>query len=69
MTITVKTYKVMLLPNKKQQTRLFQYADASRFAYNWAIAKETENHRNGNKFLSDSTLRKEFTVLKHTDFK
>ena len=35
-----KTYKVMLLPNKKQQTKLFSYADAARFAYNWALEKE-----------------------------
>ncbi len=36
----IKTYKVMLIPNKKQQTKLFHYADAARFAYNWALEKE-----------------------------
>ena len=35
----VKAIKVMLIPNNVQQTKLFQYAGASRFAYNWALAK------------------------------
>lgn len=59
----------MFLPNKKQQTKLFQYANASRFAYNWAIAREIENYNSGNKFLSDAKLRKEFTQLKHMEFR
>ena len=57
----------MLLPNNKQQTKLFQYANAARFAYNWALAKEQENYKNGGKFISDCDLRKEFTQLKKTD--
>ena len=36
----VKAIKVMLIPNNVQKTKLFQYAGASRFAYNWALAKE-----------------------------
>ena len=39
----VKAIKVMLIPNNVQKTKLFQYAGASRFAYNWAFAKEIEN--------------------------
>lgn len=57
----------MLIPNNKQTTKLFQYAGTARFAYNWALAKEQENHKNGGKFISDNDLRKEFTILKHTD--
>jgi transposase, IS605 orfB family len=53
-----------LSPNNKQLTKLFQYAGCSRFAYNWAVAREQENHKQGNKFLSDCDLRKEFTQLK-----
>ena len=63
----VKTVRVMLLPNNKQKTKLFQYANAARFAYNWAIARERENYKNGGKFISDVDLRKEFTQLKKTD--
>ena len=60
----IKSIKVRLKPNNKQLTKLFQYAGCARFAYNWAIAREQENHKQGNKFLTDSKLRKEFTQLK-----
>ena len=60
----IETIKVQLRPNNKQLTKLFQYAGCSRFAYNWAIAREQENHKLGNKFLQDGELRKEFTQLK-----
>lgn len=54
----------MLHPNNKQRTKLFRYAGCSRFAYNWTIALQQENYKQGNKFLSDNNLRKEFTQLK-----
>lgn len=57
----------MLLPNNKQKTKLFQYANTARFAYNWALGREQDNYKNGGKFISDSDLRKEFTQLKKTD--
>ena len=60
----IKSIKVRLNPNNKQLTKLFQYAGCARFAYNWAISREEENHKQGNKFLSDMDLRKEFTQLK-----
>ena len=60
----IKSIKVRLHPNNKQLTKLFQYANCARFAYNWAINRERENHNHGNKFLSDNDLRKEFTQLK-----
>ena len=63
----VKSIKVMLIPNNKQKSKLFKYANTSRFAYNWAIAREQENYKDGNKFISDCDLRKEFTQLKKTD--
>lgn len=60
----IKSIKVRLNLNNKQRTKLFQYAGCARFAYNWAIAREQDNYNQGNKFLSDSELRKEFTQLK-----
>ena len=62
----LKTIRVMLIPNNKQKTKLLQYAYTARFAYNWALAREQENYKNGGKFLSDTDLRKEFTKMKHT---
>ncbi len=57
----------MLIPNNVQKTKMFQYAGASRFAYNWALAREKENYEKGGKFISDSELRKEFTRLRNSD--
>jgi len=48
----IKTYKVMLLPNNKQKTKLFECAGVARWAYNWALATQQENYKNGGKFLT-----------------
>ena len=63
----VKAIKVMLIPNNVQKTKMFQYAGASRFAYNWALAREKENYEKGGRFIPDAELRKEFTKLRHSD--
>ena len=60
----IKSIKVRLNPNNKQLTKLFQYAGCARFAYNWTIARQQENYKQGNKFLYDNELLKEFTQLK-----
>ncbi|MGN0252072.1 MAG: RNA-guided endonuclease InsQ/TnpB family protein [Oliverpabstia sp.] len=67
MKTVIKTIRVMLLPNNKQKTKLFQYANTARFAYNWALGREQENYKNGGKFISDGDLRIEFTQLKKTN--
>ena len=63
----IKTIQVMLIPNNKQKTKLFQYANTARFAYNWTLGRERDNYKNGGKFISDGDLRKEFTQLKKTN--
>ena len=63
----IKTIKVMLIPNNKQKTKLFQYANTARFAYNWALGREQENYKNGGRFITDGELRKELTQLKKTE--
>ena len=60
----IKTFKIMLIPNNKQKTKLFQSAGVARFAYNWTLNTEQENYKNGGSFLSDNDLRKQFTKLK-----
>ncbi|MBB5324222.1 putative transposase [Anoxybacillus tepidamans] len=62
----IKTYKVMLLPNNKQKTKLFQCAGVARWAYNFALAQEQENDKQGGKFLGDDHIRKRLTQLKKT---
>lgn len=59
--------KVRLYPTKEQEQKMWQSVGTARFIYNWALAKEEENHKNGGKFISDGVLRKELTQLKKTD--
>ena len=65
----IKSARIKLLPNNKQQTKLFQFAGCSRFAYNWALDKQMKNFYEGRKLQSDYDLRKEFTVLRNSDEK
>lgn len=60
----MKGFRVMLVPNKKQETRLFQYAGAARFAYNWALEKQMDSFQEGKGFIQERDLRKELTILK-----
>ena len=62
----IKSFKVMLVPNKRQRTRLFQFAGTARFAYNWALRREIDAYEAGEKFISHYDLRKEFTVLRNS---
>ena len=62
----IRSIRIRLLPNNKQRTKLFQFAGASRFAYNWALDKQMENFREGRKLQSDYDLRKEFTALRNS---
>ena len=62
----LKSFKVMLVPNNRQRTRLFQFAGTARFAYNWALHKEIDAYKSDEKFISNFDLRKEFTVLRNS---
>ena len=62
----IKSFKVMLVPNNEQRTRLFQFAGSARFAYNWALEKEINAFKNEEKFISHYDLRKEFTLLRNS---
>ncbi len=60
----IKGFKTQIYPNKEQQKKIIQFCNASRFAYNWAIALEQENYKNGNSFISGYDLTKMFTQFK-----
>ena len=62
----MKSFKIMLVPNNRQRTRLFQFAGTARFAYNWALRKEIDAYEAGEKFIINFDLRKEFTVLRNS---
>lgn len=46
---------------------MWQSVGISRFIYNWILAKQEENYKNGGKFISDNDLRKEITQLKKSE--
>lgn len=60
----IKGYKTMIYPNKQQRELIIKFCNASRFAYNWAIATEEDNHKNGCKFISGYDMTKLFTQFK-----
>ena len=59
--------KVRLYPTKEQEQKLWQSVGTARFVYNWTLARQEENYKNGGKFISDGTLRKELTQLKKSE--
>lgn len=59
--------KVRLYPSQLQEQKLWQSVGTARFIYNWTLAKQEENYKNGGKFISDNDLRKEITQLKKTE--
>ena len=50
--------KIRIIPTKEQEQQLWKSAGTARFMYNWTLAKQEENHKNGGKFISDNDLRK-----------
>lgn len=63
----MESFKVRLEPNNKQKSILFQCAGTARWSYNWVLARQQENYKNGGKFIPDGELRKELTILKTTE--
>ena len=56
--------KIRIIPSKEQEQQLWKSVGTARFIYNWTLAKQEENYKNGGKFISNNDLRKEITILK-----
>lgn len=56
----------MLIPNNKQRSKMFKYANVNRYIYNWTLEQQKINYETGGKFISDGELRKQLTQLKKT---
>ncbi len=63
----LRAKKVRLCPTKEQEQKLWQSVGTARYIYNWTLARQEENYKNGGKFLSDNELRKEITQLKKAE--
>jgi len=61
--------KVRLYPSELQEQKLWQSVGTARFIYNWTLARQEENYKNGGKFISDNELRKQITELKKTELR
>lgn len=59
--------KVRLYPSELQEEKLWKSVGTARYIYNWTLAKQDENYKNGGKFIPDGELRKELTQLKKTE--
>ncbi|WP_291256712.1 transposase, partial [Fusobacterium sp.] len=59
--------KVRLYPTKEQEQKLWQCVGTARFIYNYTLAKQEENYRNGGKFIGNGIIRKELTQLKKSE--
>ena len=59
--------KVRLYPSEIQEQKLWRSVGTARFIYNWTLAKQEENYKNGGKFIPDGVLRKEITQLKKNE--
>src|SRR5690606_28452379 len=63
----IKSHSIKLYPTKKQERFFIKSCGVARFAYNWALNKWIENHKNGinsNKF----SLNKELNSIKRDHF-
>lgn len=59
--------KVRLYPSGIQEQKLWKSVNTARFIYNWTLARQEENYKNGGKFIPDNVLRKEITQLKKNE--
>jgi putative transposase len=64
----VRGYKTELDLNDEQRTACLKHAGASRFAYNWGLARSKEAYRATGKRPSAIDLHRELNTLKQTDY-
>ncbi len=64
----VRGYKTELDLNDLERTACLKHAGASRFAYNWGLARSQEAYRTTGKRPTAIDLHKQQNALKPTDF-
>ena len=60
----IKTLKIRLLPTSEQEELFWKHIDCSRYIWNWALAKQEESYKNGEKYISAFTMIKRLPSLK-----
>ena len=46
---------------------MWKSVGTARWVYNWTLARQQENYKQGHKFISDNDLRKEITIMKQME--
>jgi putative transposase len=64
----VRGYKTELDLSNEQRTACLKHAGASRFAYNWGLARSKEAYRTAGKRPTAIDLHRELNALKQTDY-
>jgi putative transposase len=68
MALVVRGYKTELDLTNEQRTACLKHAGASRFAYNWGLARSKEVYRLTDKRPTAIELHRELNALKQTDY-
>ena len=59
--------KIRLFPTKEQEEKMIESCNTARYIYNYTLAKQEQNYKDGNKFIKNTEIRKELTKLKKTE--
>ena len=59
--------KIRLFPTKEQEEKMIESCNVARYIYNYTLAKQERNYKDGNKFIKNTEIRKEITKLKKTE--
>ena len=61
----IKTLKIRLLPTSEQEEQFRKHIGCSRYIWNWALAKQEENYKNREKYISAFSMMKQLPSLKN----
>lgn len=61
----MKGYKIRIYPTKKQEQLMWKHVNACRYIWNYMLAYQNENYKNGEKYISAFGMMKLLTPLKN----
>ena len=63
----LKGFKIRIYPTKEQENLIWKHFDGCRFVWNHLLAMQTENYKNGGKFIGNFDMCKRIVELKKQD--